>query len=183
MPDELAWDTIDSAVEFSCPGFDIRRDGVRFPDGTEDDFHYLAEGDCVVVIPFTAAGDLVVIEEWRQAVDRVSRGFPAGRVEPEDADLAAAAHRELREETGYIADEVEYLTAAEPANGITDAVHHYFVARRCLENGTQDLDHNESIRVSLTTMDRLRDRVYGGEVRDGRTALGVFYHDALADGA
>lgn len=174
---DLSWQTRDSTTDYTCPGFAVTRDEVRFPDGSEGEFHYVDEPESVVIIPFTPEGDVVVIDEWRQAVGRVSRGFPAGNVEPDDDDLAAAAHRELIEETGYHADEVEYLGSFEPANGFTNARNHYFVGHECLQNGQQDLDHNESIEAHETTMTRLRDRLERGELRDGRTALGVLYYD------
>ncbi|WP_115864011.1 NUDIX hydrolase [Halorussus litoreus] len=179
--DPLAWELLDSEVAYSCPGFDVRREQVRLPDGTETDFDYLAEPPSVVVLPFTPDGEVVVIEEWRQAVGRVNRSLPAGGMEDEDGDRAAAAHRELREETGYEADSVEFLTSVEPANGVANAVLHYFVARGCTPTAEQELDFNESIRVETTTMDDLREYVASREVRDGRTTLGVLYYEAFGD--
>jgi len=180
--DGLAWETTDSRVAYDCPGFEIVHDEVVLPDGTASDFDYLADDPAVVVLPFTPAGDVVVIEEWRQAVRRVNRGLPAGGVEPDDADLAATAHRELREETGYEADRVEALLTTEPANGISDAVHHYFVAFDCEPTADQDLDFNESIRASETTLDDLRASIRRDECRDGRTALAVLSYEAFGDG-
>jgi ADP-ribose pyrophosphatase len=178
---DLAWETLGSETDYTCPGFAVTRDRVRLPDGDISEFHYVSEPPSVVVIPITPEEEVVVIEEWRQAVGRVNRGFPAGSADPGDDDLAATAHRELREETGYVAEEVEHLAVAEPANGIADTVHHYFVGTDCLPNGSQELDDDESIRTGLTTMDRLRERLREGTLRDGRTALGVFYYDLLGE--
>ena len=183
MPDELAWDTVDTEIAYSCPGFDIRRDRVRFPTGTEGHFDYLVDEPAVVLLPFTPDGDVVVIEEWRQAVGRVNYGLPAGGQEAGDIDIEATAYRELTEETGYVADRVDHLVTLEPANGITDALHHYYVAVDCIQNGEQDLDHNETIRVDVTTLEKLREQVHQGQVRDARTALAVFYYDATGAGS
>ena len=177
-PDPLAWETLDGDVDYSCPGFDVRRDDVRLPDGTETDFHYVTEPGAVVVLPFTGEsagdeGDVVLIEEWRQAVGRVNRGLPAGTVEDDDVDLATAARRELREETGHEAETVEHLHTSEPANGFADSVHHYFVARGCTPSADQALDFNESIRPVTTDYDAFREAVAAGEVRDGRAVQGV----------
>ncbi|MFB6170002.1 MAG: NUDIX hydrolase [Haloarculaceae archaeon] len=169
----LAWETRDSAVDYRCPGFDVVRDEVVLPDGTETEFHYLHEPPSVVVLPFTPGGEVVVIEEWRQAVRRVNRGLPAGGTEPGDDDLAAAARRELREETGYEAATVEHRSTHEAANGATDITYHYFVARGCTPTAEQELDHNESIRVETVGFDELRAAAVAGDLRDGRSALGV----------
>ncbi|MFD1598740.1 NUDIX hydrolase [Halobellus rarus] len=177
---ELRWRTTDSELDYACPGFDVRRDDVVLPDGTETGFHYVDEPPAVVVLPFTPDGDVVVIEEWRQAVGRVNRGLPAGSAEPDDDDLAAVARRELGEETGYEAEAVEHLFAAEPANGLLNSVHHYFVARDCEPSGEQNLDFNESISVDVADYDDLLDAVLDGDVRDGRTVTGITRYE-LAD--
>ncbi|SFG58517.1 ADP-ribose pyrophosphatase [Halopelagius inordinatus] len=171
--DELAWETADSAVDYSCPGFDVRRDDVVLPDGTESEFHYVEEPPAVVVLPFTPDGDVVVIEEWRQAVGRVSRGLPAGTVEPDDADLSVAARRELAEETGYEAGEVSHLCTVEPANGLLNSVHHFFVARDCEPTAEQELDFNESIRVTVEDYDDVLAAAVDGRLRDGRAVVGL----------
>ncbi|MFB6146276.1 MAG: NUDIX hydrolase [Halobacteriaceae archaeon] len=182
MSDELAWETLDREVAYTCPGFDVVHEDVRLPDGTETDYDYVDEPPAVVVLPFRDGDDengteVLVIEEWRQAVDRVNRGLPAGTVEPEDEDLAAAARRELAEETGHAAETVEHLLTVEPANGIADSVHHYFVARGCRPDAGQRLDRDESIRVGTAAYADLRDDVLAGAVRDGRTALAVLRYE------
>ncbi|WP_435155133.1 NUDIX domain-containing protein [Haladaptatus sp. DFWS20] len=177
--DPLAWKTLDSEVAYTCPGFEIRHEDVRLPDGVKTDFDYLTEPESVAVLPFTEDGDVVVIEEWRQAVSRVSRGLPVGGVEPEDDTLELSAHRELTEETGYEADRVSHLTTVEPANGIADSVMHYFVAYDCVPTGEQELDDNESIRATTTTFDALKEEIATDGVYDGRTVLGVSYYETF----
>jgi ADP-ribose pyrophosphatase len=171
----LSWETIERGVAYSCDGFDIVNETVRLPDGEETEFDYLSEGESVVVLPFTEYGKVVVIDEWREAVDRVNRGFPAGGIE-DGEDIDGAARRELREETGYEAGKLSHMTTVEPANGFSDAVFHYYVARGCSRTASQDLDGDESIGVDTTTLDELVTSVRDGELRDGRTAFGVVYY-------
>jgi len=172
---DLAWEPLSESVAYSCPGFDIVREDVRLPDGTETDFDYLAEGESVVVIPFTPEREVVTIEEWRHAVRRLNHGLPAGSMEA-DEEPKRAARRELREETGYEADEFAHMTTVEPANGFADAVFHYYVARGCEPTAEQDLDDDETIQVRTTTLDDLLDRAREDDLRDGRTAFGVCYY-------
>jgi len=179
---DLAWETIDSAVAYSCDGFDVISQDVRLPDGTTTDFDYLHEPGSVVVLPFTPDGDVVVIDEWRQAVERRNRGLPAGNVEDGEAP-ADAAHRELAEETGYEAASVAHLTTVEPANGFADAVFHYFVARDCEPAADQSLDVDESIAVDTTTFEDLLAAVRDDDLRDGRAAFGVCYYALFGDDA
>ncbi|ADQ66197.1 nudix family protein [Halogeometricum borinquense DSM 11551] len=175
--DELAWETTASAVEYTCPGFDVQMDDVVLPDGTETEFHYVDEPEAVVVLPFTPDDDVVLVEEWRQAVGRVNRGLPAGSLESDDDDIAAAARRELTEETGYEAGSLEYVGSVEPANGLLNSVHHHFVARDCEPTGEQELDFNESIRVAVEPYDDVLTAALDGEMRDGRALHGVLRYE------
>jgi ADP-ribose pyrophosphatase len=177
--DELTWETLASTVGYDCPGFEVRHEAVRLPDSTETDFDYVAEPPAVVVLPFTADGDVVCIEEWRQAVDRVNLGLPAGTMEDEDAEPATAVHRELAEETGYEAESVEHLVTVEPTNGIANSVHHHYVAHGCEPTAEQALDFNESIQVELTDYREFRDAVAAGTIRDGRAVTAVAYYEAF----
>ncbi|WP_273837670.1 NUDIX hydrolase [Halococcus sp. PRR34] len=181
MDDPLAWATRDADIAYSCPGFDIVTETVELPNGTETDFDYVDEPAAVVVLALTPDDRVVVIEEWREAVGRVNRGLPAGTVEPDDDDLATAARRELEEETGYVADEFDHITTVEPLNGLANSVHHHFVARGCRPAGEQRLDDDESIRVETTTRDELLDGLAAGDLRDGRSALCLLYHERFAD--
>jgi ADP-ribose pyrophosphatase len=173
----LAWETTESRVAYRCPGFDVVHDDVRLPDGTETDYDYVSEPPAVVVLPFTPDGDVVLIEEWRQAVGRTNRGLPAGTMEAGE-EREAAARRELREETGYEADAVEWLTAAEPANGVTDSVHNYVRAEGCTPTAEQDLDGDETIRVTTAGWDSLYREAVDGDLRDGRAPTAVLLHAA-----
>ena len=173
--DPLAWTTRGGETEYTCPGFDVRRDDVTLPDGTETEFHYLTEPPSVVLLPFTLDGEVVVIEEWRQAVGRVTIGLPAGGFEEGETPVEAA-RRELAEETGYEAAALEELGVFEPANGLLDSTFHYFFARECAPTAEQELDHNESIRVGTASFADLRDRAVAGELRDGRSALAVLQY-------
>lgn len=174
--DSLAWETTDTEIEYRSPAFSVRRDDVRLPDGTETAYHYIDESPAVVILPLTPAGDVVLIEEWRQAVGRVNRGLPAGSVEAGEP-LAEAARRELREETGYEAAKLEHLLTTEPSNGIANSVHHHFVAHGCTPTAEQELDDNESIRVEVADYDEYLDSVLNDELRDGRAALTVTHYE------
>jgi ADP-ribose pyrophosphatase len=180
--DELAWRTVDSEIEYRCPGFEVRRDDVVLPDGTETSFHYVDEPPGVVVLPFTPDGDVVVIDEWRQPVGRVNRSLPAGTADGEDGDLASTARRELREETGFEAERVERFLSAEPSNGLIDATRHFFRAYGCEPDGEQRLDHNESIRVETVPYDDLLAAAVDDRLPDERAVTALLHHELTEGG-
>jgi ADP-ribose pyrophosphatase len=172
---DLSWVTLESSVAYSCGGFDVVNDTVQLPDGETSEFDYLSSSESVVILPFTPEGDVVLIEEWRHAVGRRNRALPAGNLEPGEMP-ETAVHRELREETGHETDDIEHLSTVEPANGFSDAVFHYYVARDCEATATQDLDENESIEVTQASFASLLDDLEAGDLRDGRSAHGIAHY-------
>lgn len=178
----LRWETTGSAIDYSCPGFDVRRDEVTLPDGTDTSFHYVEEPPGVVVLPFTPDGDVVVIEEWRQAVGRINRSLPAGTADESDDDLAATARRELREETGYRAAGIdpEPFLSAEPANGLLGTERHFFRAWGCEPDSAQSLDENESILVDVVPYEALLSAALDNELRDERAITALLHHELAA---
>jgi ADP-ribose pyrophosphatase len=176
MSEDLSWETLGAQTVYTCEGFDVVNEDVQFPGDGVAGFDYVAEGESVVVLPFTTDDEVVVIDEWRHPVRRVNRGLPAGGIEPDDDKPRAAVARELEEETGYEPGSVEHLTSVEPANGFADSVFHYFVARECTPSGNRNLDYNESMEVATTTFEELVDAARDGELRDGRTMTGVLYY-------
>lgn len=169
------WKTVDEQIAYSCEGFDIVNETVTLPGGTDAEFDYLTESESAVILPFTTDGEVVVIDEWRHAVKRQNRGLPAGSLEAGE-DREQGARRELREETGYEAGELEYFGGFEPANGFSDAYFHYFVAHDCEPAGGQSLDTDETIEVSTTAFDDLVDAVRTNELEDGRTVTAILYY-------
>ena len=168
----MEWQTLHSEVAYTCDGFDVVNERVELPDGQRAEFDYLREEESVVVLPFVDEEQVVVIDEWRHAVKRVNRGLPAGTLE-DGEEPRAAVRRELAEETGYRPGAVEHLTSVEPANGFSDAVFHYFLARGCERATDQALDRDETIEVTTTAFERLVAAVRDGELRDGRSAFAV----------
>jgi ADP-ribose pyrophosphatase len=96
------------------------REGVRRPDGVRDEHAYVDAGDedtpeAVAVVALTPAGDVVLVEQYRPTFGETCVECPAGGVR-EGESFAAAARRELREETGYAVDDrnVEVLQTYRP---------------------------------------------------------------------
>ncbi|WP_436935044.1 NUDIX hydrolase [Halovenus marina] len=170
------WETVSEQTAYECDGFTVRNQTVRLPDDTEAEFDYITEEPSTVVLPFTADGAVVTIEEWRQAVERTNHGLPAGTLH-EGEQPAEGARRELREETGYRAESMEHLVTLEPANGFADSVFHYFVAEGCEPAGDQNLDSDETITTRTVAYETLIDALRAGDIRDGRTANGLLYYE------
>jgi 8-oxo-dGTP pyrophosphatase MutT (NUDIX family) len=105
--------TVEETVAFSTPWFELL---ARKVDHQPEPFYCLRLDDYVTVIARTPEGRILLVRQYRAAVDRETLEFPSGHVDPGETPEFAAL-RELEEETGYTADEVQLLGAFSPDTG------------------------------------------------------------------
>jgi 8-oxo-dGTP pyrophosphatase MutT (NUDIX family) len=122
------WRTLSTRIAYENPWIRVREDAVIRPDG-EPGIYGVVEvrSPAVFVVPVTDAGEFVLVEVDRYAIGRRSWEVPAGGSDGQD--LAAAAARELREETGLAAREWRDLGEVFSLNGVSDAPGRVFLAR------------------------------------------------------
>ncbi len=128
-----------------------------------------------VILPVLDDGSIVLIRNYRFAVDEHLYELPAGMLEPGEAPEACAA-RELTEETGYTAGSVERLTEFYTGPGTTDEMMRVYLATE-LVPGRQDLEVYERIAVEVRSDDDVRRMVADGTIHDAKTiaTLGVYW--------
>lgn len=125
----------------------------------------------VTVIAVRDDGTLVLVRNRRIAVDRWLVEFCAGKLERGE-DPAAAAGRELEEETGYSAAHIESLGSFFTSPGFADEVMHVFVATG-LRPVPQRLEPGEEIEVVVMSETELQNAMAAGGILDGKT-LGAY---------
>jgi len=120
------WQLLDSTYSFRDRWLSVRSDTVRLPGGkTMSPYHVVEVADWVNVVAISEAGNVILVEQYRHAVQRVLLEIPAGHVDPKE-DREAAARRELLEETGYGGGTWHALGALHPvASRFANQVHSY----------------------------------------------------------
>lgn len=168
MSEPEPWETLDSRLLLDRPPWiRLREDRVRLPTGaTLERFYVVEYTDWACVVPVTGAGEVVMVEQWRHAIGRVSLEFPAGGVDGGE-DPEAAARRELAEEAGVTAGALEPLgrLATEPSRHTNWA--HVYLARDARQSAAPTLDAGEDLRVRTLPLGRLAEAVTGGEIVHG----------------
>jgi ADP-ribose pyrophosphatase len=133
----------------------VRHDWYRFePTGAERDFVVLEFPDWVNVIPITEDGRVVLIRQYRHGISAATWEVPGGIIDPGE-EPAAAAVRELKEETGYEAKNVKLLGRVSPNPAIQGNWSYSFLGEGCRLTGSCELDPFEHIEVKLFSLEEI----------------------------
>jgi ADP-ribose pyrophosphatase len=154
---------------------EFHRVGVRMPDGRVVQRDFVHYNGAAVILPVLADGSIVMIRNYRFAVEEHLLELPAGMIDGPEAPEAAAG-RELIEETGYTAGRIELLGTFFTGPGTTDERMYAFVATD-LQAGSQHLEVYEQIKVEAHGADEVRRMTADGTIHDGKTiaALALYW--------
>ncbi|MBQ1333165.1 MAG: NUDIX hydrolase [Lachnospiraceae bacterium] len=146
-------------------------DTMELEDGRTTPYDYIHHNGATAIVPVTKDGKIILVRQWRNALDRYTWEIPAGKREG-DEDYAVCAARELEEETGYRAETIEHLFTMIPTIAYLDEVIDIYVARGLTFVG-QELDEDEEITVRAFAVDEITGMIFSGTIQDGKTAAGV----------
>lgn len=156
--------------------FDVRIDRIRYPDGAEHRVDVVEHPGSFTVLAMPGQHEVVLVRQYRHAVEKALWELPAGTAEPGEAPEAGAA-RELAEETGYRARRMRRLGSLYATPGFCTEIMHFFVAEE-LEAGEQMLDEDERIEVATFTRDAAWRLVAQGEIADMKTVLALAWTES-----
>ena len=164
VPEDGRWERLSSERLMETPYFVLRSDKLRLPDGAVKDPYYILERpDASIIFPVTEAGEVVLVRQYRPAIDRMELGVPAGLVEEGEEPLAAA-RRELAEETGYTGGEWEPLGAVASSPSLKDNWAHLYLARGVELTAPPQPDEYERVEVVLVPVGEILEEVQAGNI-------------------
>jgi ADP-ribose pyrophosphatase len=148
----------------------VRVDAVMKPNDKKTTREVVEHVDCVVVLPIDSNGNILLVRQFRHAVERELLELPAGSIDPGETPEQAAT-RELREETGYKPGKLERLGGFYAAPGYCTEYLHFFRAGQLEKSPltAEDTDEIEVVPVSPADVPGL---VASGRVRDAKTIAG-----------
>lgn len=151
-------------------------DEVRFPDGSTGSLEMIRHPGASAVVPLLDEAEdpmVLLIRQYRYAADGYLYEIPAGRLDPGEAPSACAT-RELQEETGYRAAQVEHLFTMYTTPGFTDEKIHLFLATG-LTAGEAARESDEFVELVPMRLSQALMMVQKGAIQDAKTALGLLY--------
>ena len=148
----------------------VQRDTVRLPNGNETIREVIRHIGAVCVIPVLDNGDVIVERQYRYPPDKVITEIPAGKLDAADEDRMEAIQRELREETGYTADEWTVIGDLYPAPAYSDEYITMYLAQD-LKKGDRHLDDDEFLDVHTVPLKVLVEDVMAGKITDAKTQV------------
>jgi ADP-ribose pyrophosphatase len=157
--------------------FEVVRKVQTTPDGQTHAREIVCHPGSVVLLPLLEDGRVVLIRNYRVAIDDWLVELPAGTLTRGEEPLAAA-RRELAEETGYRARSLDLLCSFYPSPGILDERMHLFLATG-LEPGPTELDSGEQIEPCPVAWPEALQMARDGRIRDAKTLTGLLYYEVF----
>jgi ADP-ribose pyrophosphatase len=154
---------------------DLQVDEVTLPNGKTSKRELIKHPGAVAVIALTPEGKLVLVEQYRKALEKSIVEIPAGKLEPGEEPIVTAA-RELEEETGYGCEKLEHLISFYTSPGFADELVHLYVAKNIKRiEEARELDEDEFVELIEVTVEEASMLIEEKRIHDAKTAYAVQY--------
>ena len=156
---------------------DYYQDTITIPNGSIAKWDYIRHKGAAAVVAVKDDGSLLMVRQYRNALDRETLEIPAGGLNSVDEPTDIAAARELEEEAGYTAGKLELLISLRTTVAFCDEKIDVYVATD-LKRSHQHLDEDEFLDVETHSIEELIKMIYDCRIQDGKTvaALLAYYN-------
>ncbi len=141
-------------------------------NGHEAHWDFIHHDGAAAVLPVTEDGKILMVRQYRNALDRETLEIPAGKLDEPDEPKIECAYRELEEETGFRSENLEYLISINTTVAFCNEAIDIFVARNLIPSH-QHLDEDEVIDVEAWELSDLLQLIYDGKLTEGKTVAAL----------
>ena len=167
--------TLSSQKIFTGKVISLQVDDVELPNGKTSKREIIKHPGAVAVIAITDDRKIVMVEQYRKAMERSLVEIPAGKLEPGEEPLKTA-ERELEEETGYVCERMEHVISFYTSPGFADELVHVYVAHQLSKKeDAASLDEDEFVEVIELTLEEAQQYITEEKIYDAKTAYAVQY--------
>ena len=157
---------------FSGVALHVVRDEILLPNGKKSVREISLHNGAAAIIPILPDGRVLMERQYRYAHGRVMLEIPAGKLDTPDEIPLEAAKRELREETGAVAEKITFLGRIAPSPALINEIIYLYMAEN-LSFGENDLDDGEFLDIEYIHIDKLYEMVMNGEIEDSKTQIAI----------
>ena len=145
-------------------------------NGHEAHWDYIHHDGAAAVLPVTSEGKILMVRQYRNALNRYTLEIPAGKLDAPDEPKIECAYRELEEETGFRTEKLEYLMSINTTVAFCDEAIDIFVAHNLIPSH-QHLDEDEFIDLKAYTLEELKEKIFSGEIEDSKTIAALLAYE------
>jgi 8-oxo-dGTP pyrophosphatase MutT (NUDIX family) len=171
--------TLETERVYQGSRFAVRRDRVGLADGTVTHREIVEIADAVCIVPVDDDGNILLVRQYRKAVEAALLEVPAGAMEPGETPIACAK-RELREETGFDAGSFQALGEFWLAPGYTNELMYAFLATK-LRADALPADFDERIEVERMSVHEAVEMARSGRMHDAKSIAALLMAERLLD--
>lgn len=158
----------------------LHADDCSLPDGTKiSPFYVNTLPDFVVTVAVTTDGDFLFVRQYRHGTGQILLELPAGCMEETDENPAAAASRELLEETGYQGGDPVFLCKVAPNASFLSNFAHCYLITGCKKVNTQSLDATEDLEVVVMPADQVDELMKAGGLTQAVHVAAMYYAEKI----
>ena len=155
-------------LKFKGAIIDFYQDTMEIDGDHTATWDFINHKGAAAVVPVTKDGKILMVRQYRNALDRYTLEIPAGALDAVDEPGIECASRELEEETGYKSNNLEWLITLRTTVAFCNEKIEVFVARDLIPSH-QHLDEDEFIDLKEYTLDELKEKIFSGEIEDSKT--------------
>ncbi|MFC7060528.1 NUDIX hydrolase [Halobacillus seohaensis] len=153
----------------------LKVDNVTLPDGNTSKREIIKHPGAVAIIALTDEGNIVLVEQYRKALEKSLVEIPAGKLE-EGEDPQTTAKRELEEETGYTTDNLQLINTFYTSPGFADElVHLYFTDHLQKMHSSPDGDEDEFVELMELSLKDCEQLEQQQRIHDAKTSYALLY--------
>ncbi|MCX6012148.1 MAG: NUDIX hydrolase [Chloroflexi bacterium] len=150
---------------------ELRVDIIELPDGAQVSREIVEHRDCVAIVAIDNNNCVLMVRQYRRAVDEILFEIPAGMIEP-DENPDEAAKRELQEETGYLPLKLQKLGGFYASPGFCTEYMHLYLATELVPSKLK-ADSDEFIEVEHVPLDQIQMILDTGQIHDAKSIAGL----------